>query len=49
MIEESGLAIIFVDGALPFRTAHHQFYYIGIMRADDAAPSWASALANSRS
>jgi predicted RNA methylase len=45
MIEESGLSIVFVEGALPFRTAAHQFYYIGIMRTGDAAPSWASALA----
>ena len=49
MIEESGLAIVFAHGDLPFRTASHQYYFIGIMRAGDAAPSWARAALHSRS
>ena len=40
MIEQSGLAIVFVQGALPIRTAAHQFYYIGVMRAGEALPGW---------
>jgi predicted RNA methylase len=43
MIEESGLAVVFTNGDLPFRTASHQYYYIGIMRVGDAAPAWARA------
>jgi predicted RNA methylase len=43
MIEESGLAVVFTHGDLPFRTANHQYYFIGIMRAGDAAPPWVRA------
>jgi len=43
MIEEFGLAVVFTHGDLPFRTANHQYYFIGIMRASDAAPPWARA------
>jgi predicted RNA methylase len=47
MIEQSGLVIVFTHGDLPFRTASHQYYYIGIMRAGDAVPPWARALSHS--
>lgn len=43
MIEEFGLAVVFTHGDLPFRTANHQYYFIGIMRAGDAAPPWVRA------
>lgn len=49
MIEQSGLTIAFTHGDLPFRTAAHQFYYIGIMRPGDVAPPWVRALSNSLS
>ena len=47
MIEKSGLTVVFTSGDLPFRTASHQYYYIGIMRAGDAAPAWAGARSHS--
>lgn len=43
MIEQSGLKVAFSHGDLPFRTAQHQYYFIGIMRAGDAAPPWTRA------
>jgi predicted RNA methylase len=43
MVEESGLKVAFSHGDLPFRTAQHQYYFIGIIRAGDAAPTWARA------
>ena len=49
MIEKSGLTVIFADGDLPFRTANHQYYFIGIMRAGDAVPAWARARSRSPS
>jgi predicted RNA methylase len=49
MIDESGLTIVFTHGDLPFRTAGHQYYYIGIMRAGDDAPTWVRALSRSSS
>jgi len=47
MIEESGLTVVFTSGDFPFRTASHQYYYIGIMRAGDAAPAWAGPRSHS--
>jgi len=47
MIETSGLRIVFSHGDLPFRTSQHQYYFIGIMRAGDVAPSWTRALTKS--
>ena len=40
MIEEAGLAIIFVDGCEPQLTPDSRIYYIGIMRRGDAMPEW---------
>jgi predicted RNA methylase len=44
MIEQAGLAIVFVQGEQPQRTPDHRFYYIGIMRAGDSVPAWAKPL-----
>jgi predicted RNA methylase len=49
MIEESGLSVIFTHGDLPFRTAGHQYYYIGIMHAGVSPPAWTHALSRSPS
>jgi predicted RNA methylase len=49
MIAESGLTIVFTHGDLPFRTAGHQYYFIGIMRAGDPPPPWVRALSRSQS
>jgi predicted RNA methylase len=45
MIERAGLTILFVDGGAPERTPFDHFYYIGIARAGDTPPAWASARA----
>jgi predicted RNA methylase len=49
MIEQSGLKVAFSHGDLPFRTAQHQYYFIGIMRAHDVAPPWTRVVAKSES
>ena len=41
MIEEAGLKIVFTDGDSPELTGESIFYYIGIMRSQDAPPAWA--------
>jgi 16S rRNA G966 N2-methylase RsmD len=41
MIEEAGLKIVFTDGDSPSLTSESIFYYIGIMRRQDAPPAWA--------
>jgi predicted RNA methylase len=41
MIEEAGLAIVFVDYCAPERTVDVRYYYIGIMRAGETPPRWA--------
>ena len=43
MIEDAGLEIVFVDGASSVLTAESIFYYIGIMRQNQAPPQWATA------
>jgi len=43
MIENAGLSIVFTHGCAPLRTADHRFYFIGVMRRDDARPLWVSA------
>jgi 16S rRNA G966 N2-methylase RsmD len=42
MIEEAGLAVVFVHGCAPQPTRDPRFYYIGMMRRGEAAPVWAS-------
>ena len=44
MIEESGLAIIFVHACAPERTPDDRFYYIGVMRLAEPVPAWAARL-----
>jgi hypothetical protein len=41
MIAQAGLTIAFVDRAFAERTKDDHMYYVGIMRAGDAAPDWA--------
>lgn len=41
MIGQAGLRVVFVDGCFPERTADDHMYYVGIVRAGDAAPDWA--------
>ena len=41
MVEQAGLRVAFSHGDLPFRTAQHQYYFIGIVRAGETAPPWA--------
>jgi predicted RNA methylase len=41
MIAQAGLRIVFVDQAFAERTSDDHMYYVGIMRAGDAAPEWA--------
>jgi methylase of polypeptide subunit release factors len=43
MIEQSGLAMVFVAECRPQRTLHDRFYYIGVMRRGDTPPAWATA------
>lgn len=43
MIEQAGLAMIFVAECRPQRSLHDRFYYIGIMRRGDIPPAWAAA------
>jgi len=43
MIEQSGLAIVFVVECRPERTLHDRFYYLGNMRRGDPPPAWATA------
>jgi methylase of polypeptide subunit release factors len=40
MIADAGLRIVFVDGCRPERTIDDHMYYVGIVRAGDAAPDW---------
>jgi methylase of polypeptide subunit release factors len=42
MIEQSGLAIVFVSECRPQRSLYDRFYYIGIMRRGDIPPAWAT-------
>ena len=42
MIRDFGLEIVFLDGHSPTLTKDSEFYYIGIMRAGDVHPGWAS-------
>jgi methylase of polypeptide subunit release factors len=44
MIEQAGLAIVFVAECRPERTLHDRFYYLGIMRRGDPPPAWATTL-----
>ena len=41
MIGEAGLKIVFADGDSPSLTRESVFYYVGIMRREDAPPAWA--------
>ena len=41
MIEAAGLKIVFTDGDSPALTSESIFYYIGIMRSQEAPPAWA--------
>jgi 16S rRNA G966 N2-methylase RsmD len=41
MSEAAGFSIVFVDGALPQRTADPRYYYIGLIRTGDPPPEWA--------
>jgi hypothetical protein len=41
MIEQSGLAVVFVHGCVPQRTPDYRFY-IGITRQGDPVPAWAN-------
>jgi hypothetical protein len=40
MIEEAGLAIVFVHNEIPTRTDEHRFYYIVIARKGAPLPKW---------
>ena len=43
MIAEAGLRIVFVQNAAPQPTRDDQYFFLGIMRAGDTPPEWASA------
>jgi tRNA1(Val) A37 N6-methylase TrmN6 len=40
MIAQAGLAIVFVHGCAPQRTAESRMYYVGIVRQGDTPPVW---------
>jgi methylase of polypeptide subunit release factors len=42
MIEQSGLAIVFVSECRPQRSLYDRFYYLGVMRRGDIPPAWAT-------
>ena len=46
IIDESGLAIMFVHGSAPERAHIDPIYYMGIMRRGDVAPEWVRRLAH---
>jgi predicted RNA methylase len=41
MVAEAGLRVVFEQDASPTRTPDPRMFYLGIMRAGDAAPGWA--------
>jgi 16S rRNA G966 N2-methylase RsmD len=42
MIEDAGLKIVFADGDSPELTSQNVYYYVGIMRRDEAPSPWAT-------